>query len=64
VPGENWRHPSEAELFWNRDLGGERPSASKSTTQPTSGPAAKFHGNYGFTPPDAKEMASVEGEAD
>lgn len=22
LPGERWRHPTEGELFWNRDLGG------------------------------------------
>jgi pilus assembly protein CpaC len=66
VPGEHWRHPSEAELFWNRDLGGERPSARISTTQPSAatGPAPKFHGSYGFTPPAASEVASTEEEAD
>ncbi len=55
LPGEHWRYPTEAELFWNRDLGGPittKPDAP--STQPTKGAPAKFHGSYGFTPSEAK----------
>ena len=65
APGENWRHPTEAELFWDRDLGGERKdgtSSSKATTQASSGPPPKFKGSYGFTPPQEPEVATTDGE--
>ncbi len=47
VPGEKWRAPTEADLFWLRDLGGEVPADKKSAR---SGQPARFQGNYGFTP--------------
>lgn len=61
LPGENWRHPTEAELFWNRDLGGDRPSASKSDMQ-ASGPPPKFRGSYGFTPPQESKVAATDAD--
>jgi pilus assembly protein CpaC len=56
APGEKWRHPSEAELFWNRDLGGP---VECPTTRPT-GPAPRFRGEYGFTTEAAEPQAVVE----
>ncbi len=57
MPGEKWRNPSENDLFWNRDLGGEMPDSHKA---PTTGPsmmaestdidAPRFRGSYGFVP--------------
>src|SRR5688500_20218514 len=29
LPGEKWRHPTEGELFWDRDLGGTGPRKKK-----------------------------------
>jgi pilus assembly protein CpaC len=65
LPGQHWRHPSEAELFWNRDLGGERP-APRGDERPTSPATAdaeppRFHGQYGFTP--AAPTSSTAGVA-
>jgi pilus assembly protein CpaC len=51
LPGEHWRYPSEAEIFWNADLGGDIVGPA---TRPTTGePAPKFHGDYGFSPATA-----------
>jgi pilus assembly protein CpaC len=64
LPGENWRHPSENELFWNRDIGGEtdgRKRVAGATTKPVASSAdgtetpkdidaPRFQGEYGFTP--------------
>jgi pilus assembly protein CpaC len=59
LPGETWRHPKEADLFFNGDLGG--PSATKPLAAPAdTAPAAqgtpgtdspRYRGSYGFTPP-------------
>jgi pilus assembly protein CpaC len=63
APGESWRHPTEAELFWNRDLGGDRAAADakKSGTSTAAGPPPKFRGSYGFTPPQ-REVATSSTE--
>jgi pilus assembly protein CpaC len=52
LPGEKWRHPTENELFYNQDLGGPVPNASRrpSATQPAAGTAPRFYGAYGFVP--------------
>ena len=44
LPGEHWRYPTEAELFWFRDLGGPAPHVV-----PSDRPR-QFHGAYGFAP--------------
>lgn len=62
APGENWRHPTEAELFWDRDLGGDRSSADSATVTAASGPPPKFRGSYGFTPPAERELAATEND--
>jgi pilus assembly protein CpaC len=46
LPGELWRHPSEAELLLGKDLGGP---AADMAHSPSSAPAV-FHGRYGFNP--------------
>ncbi|HEX8521738.1 MAG TPA: type II and III secretion system protein family protein [Tepidisphaeraceae bacterium] len=51
LPGERWRHPSEAELFLNQDMGGPAPAADKNE------PPRPYIGRYGFAPatqPSAK----------
>jgi hypothetical protein len=51
LPGEKWRHPTENELFWDRDLGGEAPDTKNSPATQTATASAnppKFHGQYGF----------------
>ncbi len=60
IPGEKWRFPTEGELFWNRDLGGEAPDlahaprAGDATTHAVAAgsDAPKFRGQFGFTPAD------------
>ncbi|MGH7178843.1 MAG: type II and III secretion system protein family protein [Tepidisphaeraceae bacterium] len=46
LPGENWRHPTEAELFFNQDLGSAMTTADAQN-------ARKYFGNTGFAAPDA-----------
>lgn len=59
-PGESWRHPTEAELFWDRDLGSDRLGADAATVTAASGPPPKFRGRYGFTPPTERQLATTE----
>jgi len=57
LPGENWRHPKESELFLNQDLGGEEPAHPATGPQGAAGGAGgtannpRYRGSYGFTPP-------------
>ncbi len=44
LPGERWRHPSEAQLFLNQDIGGPAKPAE------TNEPPRPFIGRYGFAP--------------
>lgn len=41
LPGENWKHPNEADVLLNADIGEEQ----LSDTAPP-----RYHGQYGFTP--------------
>lgn len=53
LPGEKWRHPTENELFWKRDLGGaeQAKAAAGRAAETGSGRAAPlFYGQYGFAP--------------
>ena len=64
LPGEGFRHPNEADLYLNGDIGGEIP-AGKNEKVPTGGPAGsgtaapaaansappRYRGSYGYTPP-------------
>jgi pilus assembly protein CpaC len=47
LPGETWRYPTEADLFWKRDLGG--PGADAPPTPADKKAPARFRGQYGFT---------------
>jgi pilus assembly protein CpaC len=77
VPGETWRHPTEAELFLNQDLGG--PAAPGKTGAPATTGAANgktqqaaaaaphqppaFQGEYGFVEdPSAAKSAAPESD--
>jgi pilus assembly protein CpaC len=55
LPGERWRHPSEGDLFWQRDLGGTTGDPKKAVPAAPKGEAPKFKGQYGFTPVDGQE---------
>jgi pilus assembly protein CpaC len=46
LPGEDWRHPSEVNLFLNQDIGGPRHD-DRDQMQP---PPRRFIGNYGLVP--------------
>ena len=46
APGENWRHPNEADLFLNQDLGGDQGGPSKTAATP----ARMYIGETGFAP--------------
>lgn len=55
LPGEKWRHPSEGDLFWQRDLGG--PMGDKKKAAPAANAAApelapRFKGQFGYVPAD------------
>jgi pilus assembly protein CpaC len=58
IPGEHWHDPSEVDLYWNRDIGGD----TSATTQPADDhkPAPRFHGHYGYMPANAPQSASAE----
>lgn len=56
LPGEIWRHPTDAQLFGNQDLGG--PAADERHV-PTTRPAQRYQGEHGFTPVTAVQ-ADVE----
>jgi pilus assembly protein CpaC len=47
LPGEQWRYPSEAQLFVNGDLGGPAADAAHA---PSRLPPPTFQGTYGFVP--------------
>lgn len=55
LPGENWRNPTEAEIWLNADIGSEKKAAAPANAPANSAPAAstdsKYRGAYGFTPP-------------
>ncbi|HEV7300930.1 MAG TPA: type II and III secretion system protein family protein [Tepidisphaeraceae bacterium] len=56
--GENWHHPTTAELYFGRNLGYPLPSAGKQKVAPPP----LFMGDYGFTPAAADPTtAPVEG---
>ena len=50
LPGEHWRHPNEAELFLNQDIGG--PITDE---QAAKIPARRFIGRYGLVPAAPEE---------
>jgi pilus assembly protein CpaC len=56
VPGEKWRHPTENQLFWDKDLGG--PDKSAKAEPEFVGEPARFRGEYGFQPAEAPVAAA------
>jgi pilus assembly protein CpaC len=57
LPGEKWRHPTEGDLFWQRDIGGPAgdpkkaaPAAGKPAA--SAGEAPRFRGQFGYVGPD------------
>ncbi len=51
LPGENWRHPTEADLYLNQDGGGPIDDAKLRKM-----PVRPFIGTYGFVPADGSEI--------
>ncbi|MGH7177388.1 MAG: type II and III secretion system protein family protein [Tepidisphaeraceae bacterium] len=64
LPGEKWRDPTEAELFLNRDLGGEIPDEQHApSTQPIAdADVPRFRGTYGFVPATQPSQSAGAGE--
>jgi pilus assembly protein CpaC len=52
LPGERWRHPTEGDLFWKRDIGGPGADAKRAAGAGKAGEAPRFKGEYGFVPAD------------
>lgn len=56
LPGERWRHPSEADLFWNKDIGSvagdPKRAAAAAGGASATGEAPRFKGQFGYTPAD------------
>jgi pilus assembly protein CpaC len=67
LPGEHWRDPNEAELFLNRDLGGERPAAQNPRNAPAAAhqpvAAAQYQGEHGFVPQEPPAAADATAAA-
>lgn len=67
VPGETWRHPNEAELFLNKDIGGpedakSQPGTSDSATTKNAtaaSPAPRYIGQNGFSETSKGQDASA-----
>lgn len=50
LPGEHWRHPSDAKLMLKGDLGGPADAEAPAASTARNEPAAKYQGQYGFRP--------------
>jgi len=58
LPGEKWKHPTEGELFWQRDLGRPNPDVRRAPAKPETRPempaaeisAPRFKGQFGYVP--------------
>jgi pilus assembly protein CpaC len=48
LPGEHWRHPNEAAMFFLKDMGGPMNDPAGKADKPAGAPP-QFHGNYGFS---------------
>jgi pilus assembly protein CpaC len=48
LPGEKWRHPTEGDLFWKRDIGGPAGDGKRAARAGTPGEAPRFKGEYGY----------------
>ena len=48
LPGERWRHPTEGDLFWKRDIGGPAGDEKRAARAGKRGEAPRFKGEYGY----------------
>jgi pilus assembly protein CpaC len=60
LPGEKWRHPTEGDLFWQRDIGGPTGDLKKAAAPgragvTASGEAPRFKGAFGYVPVKEEE---------
>lgn len=61
TPGSKWRHPSENDLFWMKDLGGDQTSATPTAPEAADAAATqqaeapRFHGQYGYAAVEPQE---------
>jgi pilus assembly protein CpaC len=58
LPGERWRHPTEGDLFWQRDIGGpagDPKRAALPAGRAASGEAPRFKGQFGYTAVEGEE---------
>ncbi len=59
LPGEKWRHPTEGDLFWSRDIGGPtgdpKKAAPAGNATHAAGEAPRFKGEFGFVPVKQEE---------
>jgi pilus assembly protein CpaC len=58
LPGERWRHPTEGDLFWQRDIGGpagDPKRAASPAGRAASGEAPRFKGQFGYTAVEGEE---------
>jgi pilus assembly protein CpaC len=62
LPGEKWRHPTEGELFWDRDLGGTGGN-KKRAAKMTEKAAPKAQAKTEIRADDKVAPAAPEGEA-
>jgi pilus assembly protein CpaC len=58
LPGEKWRHPTEGDLFWQRDIGGPAGDPKRAVSvggKPAAGETPRFKGQFGYVPPEQDE---------
>lgn len=51
VPGEHWRNPNNAQLYFLKDLGGEVPQPSPARPELSGEQTPQYEGPAGFSPP-------------
>jgi hypothetical protein len=59
VKGERWHHPTQAELYFGRNLGYPLPAPGKAVLPPPL-----FMGDYGFTPAVTDPATAPAAQAD
>jgi pilus assembly protein CpaC len=52
LPGEKWRHPTEGDLFWQRDIGGPAGDPKRAASAAKPGETPRFKGQFGYVPPE------------
>jgi pilus assembly protein CpaC len=57
LPGERWRHPTEGDLFWQRDIGGPagNPKRAAVNSPAVAGEAPRFKGQFGYSTVDGQD---------